>query len=207
MKLTIATGGVSYRMQRDERSVGSLIELAMFCGRSSQYEYAGHQAYHSSNIWTGRAVWLRELIADVSIDIAVSVDSDTTFRPIQLLVELERMNSLDNAIGLCPVRVGGTDECNLAFEHPTSGVRRIRLSGLQELLKSGQREIHSGGFGVAVFNLHWYREHWPLPAPERIEFGMGEDTEHCLAVRKRGGKVIALAVPTDHFAWGEKQTR
>jgi hypothetical protein len=205
MTVTIATGGCTYRMLRDERSMRSIIELAAACERSpGEFNYGGHYAKHTSNLWTGRAEWLRDMIADKLTDFAVSIDSDTAFNAMRLLIECRRINALDIAIGICPVRIGGTGECNLNIGDPP---RRIRAAGLAELLKSDAREIESGGFGVAVFNLWWYREHWPLPAPEVIELGLGEDVEHCRAVRKRGGKVIALSVPTTHFAHDERHTQ
>jgi hypothetical protein len=201
--IRIATGGPSYRLLRSEHSVRSLIELACLCQHSTEYHYDGHSAFHTSNLWTGRASWLRAMIGDASIDVAIACDTDTSFQADRLLPELRRVvGSVHVAIGICPVRIGGTEECNLNI-----GGKRIRAAGLIELLKSQRRDIESGGFGVAVFNLAWYRANWPLPAPERVEIGLGEDTEHCEAVRSRGGKVIALSVPTSHGAFGENETR
>lgn len=221
--ITIITGGPSYRLMRHEQSATALMELAVLCerfgsaaaahGSQSGFSFAGHNPFHTSDLWGGRALWLREHIADKRIDAAIAVDTDTTFNAMRLLLEVrdQVVCKTDVAIGLCPVRRGGTGkpgtkgtgECNLQLD----GGKHIREGGLVELLRSERRDIVAGGFGVAVFNLGWYREHWPLPEPEEIRLGLGEDIEHCHAVRKRGGRVVALAVPTEHFAFGEQMTR
>ena len=56
----------------------------------------------------------------------------------------------------------------------------------------------AGGFGVVIFNLDWFREHWPRPEPEHTDVTMGEDLEFCLAVRRRGGVIRVVHVPTHH---------
>jgi hypothetical protein len=215
------TGGCTYRMLRHEQSAGSIMELAVFARGDASLTWGGHYAMHTSNLPQGRALWLRDLISSqgyaLPINVGISVDGDTAFSALALLREIPLVTG-DVAIGLCPVRIGGTEDlCNLCLstddEAASANLRPVaerRISWGAELrskLKSSDRDIASGGFGVAVFNLDWYRRHWPLPEPEAVSILTGEDIEHCRSVRKRGGRIIALAVPTDHFAWGEKQTR
>jgi hypothetical protein len=197
-------------MQRDDRTVGSLMQLAMEIeryGKHGAFQLIEHRGMHTSDLWTGRAQWLRNQIADVEVDVAISVDTDTSFNPMRLLIELPRVTgAVDVAIGLCPVRVGGLDAvCNFNVGTEADS-KRIRMAGLAELLNSDKRDIESGGFGVAVFNLAWYRAHWELPSPELVGFKVGEDIAHCRSVRRRGGRVIGLAVQTAHYAYGEVNT-
>ncbi len=217
-------GGCVYRMQVDTRHAGS---LAMMAQASASFMEAPQLAdvdyMHTSNLPAGRCLWLRRQIEATSLKWAVSVDGDTTFDSIQLLRELSVVDG-NFAVGLAPVRIGGTESlCNLCIKiadeeissfvgadgkltmAPSHG-RRAYAHELDAVLK-GDRIIASGGFGVAVFNLAWFRANWKEPAPERVAIDTGEDIEFCRSVRARGGMIAALRVRTDHYAWGEKMTR
>jgi hypothetical protein len=199
-------------MLRDERSAASIATLAVMAARrGDQLAWAGHQSMHTSNLPAGRCTWLRELIAETRVEWAISIDGDTTFEASDLLLALPSVTG-GVAIGVAPVRIGGTgDLCNvnLHARDEITGPHGKRASFGNELARvmSERIPIASGGFGVAVFNLGWFRNHWALPVPERVSIDTGEDIEFCASVRERSGKILALPVRTDHFAWGERQTR
>lgn len=204
------TGGCVYRMAGDERRLGSICEMAVRAARRGDHiAWAGHHAIHTSNLPQGRCLWLREQINDPRLTWAISVDGDTTFEAQDLLLELPRVIG-DAAIGIAPVRVGGTEDlCNLCLSDGDESSHGARIGWGDELraVLRGSGDIASGGFGVAVFNLDWFRRQWAAPVPERVAIDTGEDIEFCRSVRARGGRIIALRVKTDHFAWGERQTR
>lgn len=208
-----------YRMQGDERRTASIATLAVLAARrGDQLAWAGHQSMHTSNLPQGRCLWIRELIEDVRVTWAISIDGDTTFDGGDLLHEIPAVVG-SVAMGICPVRIGGTDDlCNVNLDDdderisaslaPTISVgTRARWGDRLKRVMHERTPIASGGFGVVVFNLEWFRNHWRDPQPERVSIDTGEDIEFCRSVRSRGGKIIALGVRTDHFAWGERQTR
>jgi hypothetical protein len=220
-------GGCVYRMQVDTRHAASLVMLgvgacqtALRDGRPVPHLLAEIDYMHTSNLPQGRALWLRRQIenGNGALRWAISCDGDTSFDAAQLLDELHLVDG-QTAIGIAPVRIGGTASlCNINIDDadeqtsktidgaaPLHG-RRVFSDELQKVL-DGDRQIASGGFGLVVFNLAWFRQAWPDPAPERVSIHTGEDIEFCLSVRDRGGRIIALRVKTDHFAFGEKQTR
>lgn len=201
-------------MSVDARHASS---LAMLAAASARYDATTGmerqppqlrviQYMHTSNLPQGRALWLRAQIDDDSIDWAVTVDGDTTFSAIDVLDAFWSVVD-DVAIGIAPVRIGGSDGVvNLNLDIPDGGERRIEPREITETIKE-QRLIASGGFGLAIFNLRWFRRRWPDPAPEGISMMCGEDIAMCRSVRARGGAIRALRVRTDHFAFGEDQLR
>ncbi len=219
-------GGPAYRQQVHVQHAASMMALAGASTiRGDGPLLAGVDYRHSSNLPQIRCLWLRDQIAErqPTFKWAVSVDSDTTFNANQLLHEISQVDG-QIAIGLAPVRIGGTEDlCNLnltAEDEEISATmqdgklavipalgKRIKWGDDLKKVLEGDRRITSGGFGVAVFNLDWFRTCWREPEPEFCSIATGEDTEFCRSVRKRGGGIIALRVNTDHFAWGEKQTR
>lgn len=212
-------GGCAYRQQVHVRHASALAALACAPVKGGPI-LASIDYKHTSNLPAGRALWLREQLADMEgrLSWSVSVDSDTTFDAAQLHHEITGVDG-QFAIGIAPVRIGGTEDlCNVCItdederisatkitERPGVG-RRAFLAELRTVL-DGDRIITSGGFGVVVFNLRWFRQCWPDPAPEHVSIDTGEDIEFCRSVRARGGLIRLLAVQTDHFAWGERQTR
>jgi hypothetical protein len=206
-------GGCWYRLQCRERVCASIASLACIAGQMGA-PWLGMRVLHTSNLWTGRCEWLRGEMNDEKVKWAIAVDSDTSFDAAQLLMSLKRMESTDIAIGCAPVRVGGTGSVvNLNLEIPDEELawtgtrhpndmkpeRRITMEKLSQVLRDGS-DIASGGFGVAVFHLDWFREHWPDPSPElrTPNNWVGEDIAFCQAVRYRGGRIIALPVSTEH---------
>lgn len=204
-------GGCVYRLMVDTRHASSLAALAAASAIDpSAPMISAIQYKHTSNLPAGRCEWLRDQIADTSLRWAISVDGDTTFHAGALLTEM-RVVAGDFAIGLAPVRVGGTDgTCNINMTKADEDARRnerpVTMAMLRDILQ-GDRKITSGGFGVAVFNLEWFRAKWPDVAPECVSILTGEDIELCRSVRRRGGNVALLNVPTDHYAWGEAMLR
>ncbi len=166
---------------------------------------------HTSNLWTGRCQWLNGELADKDCKWAVAVDSDTSFNAATLLAAFAKMDRANVAIGCAPVRVGGTDSiCNLNLRlgdevggtvdgAQSNGEYRVTAKELGEVLR-GTGEIASGGFGVAIFHLDWFRQNWPKPEPEvnGPNYWVGEDIEFCRSVRRRGGKILALPIETEH---------
>jgi len=218
-------GGCAYRQQVHVNHAAAVAMLASIATvRDDGPMLAGIHYIHTSNLPQGRCLWLRDQIADKQLKWAISVDSDTVFTPQHLLAELKQVDG-QTAIGIAPVRIGGTtDLCNINLTQEDENIsaemdgathardmpiveRRVQWGDELKRVLDGDRHITSGGFGVVVFNLEWFRAAWPLPAPEFVSIATGEDTELCKSVRRRGGIIKALKVATDHFAWGEKQTR
>lgn len=212
-------GGCVYRMLVDGRHAASLAMLARMSGQSFP-ALASIDYRHTSNLPQGRCLWLRDQIArEPHVDWAVSCDGDTSFDAVHLLLEMTRAEGAI-AMGIAPVRIGGTEalsNINVTVtdeeiskshldKHPGEIVRRADEGRLKKVL-DGDRLIASGGFGLVVFNLSWFRTCWPEPEPEHVSIHTGEDIEFCRSVRARGGLIAALRVKTDHFAFGEKQTR
>lgn len=166
----------------------------------SSYDYM-----HTSNLPQGRAQWLRRQIRDVETAIAISMDSDTWFRDAkQMAAQLRELVSRDWmswALALAPVRQGGTDRCNLrtlgnAAGGPSVG-DPLPWSEIDSWAQAGI-PIGGGGFGLAVFNLRWFRNRWLDPEPERCSINTGEDIEMCLSIRRREGQIRVLPVETNH---------
>lgn len=211
--LSFVVGGCVYRMHV---SVHHMLSVASLVGasvaRQAADERAAHRVHsfdyaHTSNLPQGRSLWLRRCI-ETDADLAISIDSDTEFNPSDLYLELERVQGSSVAIGCAPVAVGDTGLCNLnrywdgGIAAGGSSIGEIRLDqeSLAECL-CGSRMISSGGFGLAVFNLQWFRNNWREPEPERASIHTGEDLEMCYAVRRRGGMIAALKVRTHHHAF------
>lgn len=153
---------------------------------------------HSSNLPQGRSVWLRRQISNRTLEWTVSADSDSKFSAEELTKAMELVTG-KRAIGIVPMVRGGTELLNI--NGPNGVLSPHDLTGM-----FGGRlhcEVSSGGFGVAVFNLKWFREHWPLPAPEMSDkvdaIYQGEDIQMCHSVAKRGGSIVALMVTATHM--------
>lgn len=180
-------GGCVYKLEVRAEHATALALLAMAGGR--EVGLRGIDYTHTSNLPQGRALWLRRAIADTTIDVAVSMDADTWFTdPRAMVIAIERA-ARDSTIAIwgAPVRRGGTaDESNI---RDVAGVA-YPMEHLPDV--DALESIGSVGFGVAIFNVGWFREHWPEPSPEQCSIGTGEDVEMCLAVIRRSG-IIACA--------------
>lgn len=224
MRVPLIVGGCAYHLSVRTEHVGSLVAFATqvayddaavildesaghvtgLARKRPSYEIVKVDYQHTSNLPQGRCDWLRRAVLftmDRGRALALSVDSDTSFTAGDLVLDMERCLAPDVAIACAPVRIGGTQLCNLNVtrEHETRG-RMIDRASMDELARvlEGDRNIESGGFGLVVFNLSWFRVNWPEPTPEGIEYTVGEDIAMCRAVRARGGRVIALRVRTQH---------
>ena len=153
---------------------------------------------HTSNLPQGRSLWLRTAIVSSTATYAITVDSDTAFDAKAVIGELEHMSGNGIAIGIVPVvRNIGRMTLNIFMDQgravlPSScGGNRFPLWG--------------GGFGMAVFNLAWFRSYWREPFPEvyginpEDAINQGEDIQMCRSVVERGGKIIPLWIPTAHY--------
>lgn len=193
-------GGCWYRLQCRERVTASIALLAYMSGQADA-PFLGMRVMHTSNLWTGRCTWLKGEMENPLVRWAIAVDSDTSFDAGQLLSAMAAVNGRI-AIGCAPVRVGGTDgicNLNLKADDESAGYRRMNGDDLRAVL-TGDGNIASGGFGLAVFNLDWFRAHWPEPKPELTPPNnwVGEDIAFCQAVRRRNGRIIALPISTEH---------
>lgn len=218
-RIPLVVGGCAYRLGLRVEHAASLAQFAaciavddMEAGamdssdRSDRpsFEIASVDYQHTSNLPQGRCQWLARAVAFTSrapLALAVSIDSDTSFHAFDLMLDLPVVLAPDVAIGCVPIRVGGTSLCNLNVTavHGSRGrtVDRMAMEKLGAVLE-GNRNIESGGFGLAVFNMTWFRTHWPEPEPVGIGLNVGEDIAMCRAVRERGGRVVALRVRAQH---------
>jgi hypothetical protein len=209
-------GGCCYRMQVDARQVASVAALSVHSamggdpsGPSLTPLLTTFDYTHTSCLTMGRMEWLRKQIADRDLTWAVSLDSDMVFSPMELLADMPIVSGRF-AMGLAPARVAGTTLGQLHIREWNEEYPPGEYWNEFKACLDGNREICSGGFGLTVFNLDWFREHWPLPAISwegESTMTFGEDVAFCLNVRSRGGKIAALRVSTDHYGYGEAQTR
>lgn len=191
-------GGCAYRNMVHTRHMSSVLELLQVSRRSASAPvFAGLSYMHTSNLPRGRCEWLRALLA-TEAEWAVTVDSDTEFSAPELLARMEFVHS-GRAIGIAPVVIGGTGRAPILNINDGQGrVSTDDMACLGALESLGVVPIQSGGFGLAVFNLRWFRRHWPAPVPERVSWERSEDIAMCESVTRRGGSVVALAVGTVH---------
>lgn len=217
-RIPLVVGGCAYQLAVRAEHAISIATLATYVasdearaahsdeGREDPTYEIACDYQHTSNLPQGRCQWIGRavqvlLASGHTRGLAVSIDSDTSFDAGDLLLSLSTIDD-DVAIACAPVRVGGTTlvNLNLTKQHEKRGptVDRMSIDELTKLLGSDKRDIESGGFGLAVFNLAWFAKRWPQPTPEGIELMVGEDIAMCRSVKKRGGRVIALRVRTMH---------
>lgn len=202
MRVAFSIGGCAYRMMVSCQHAGHVALLAAQARTPSEgCDLRAIEYMHTSNLPQGRCAWLRDQIAKIEIDAAITMDSDTWFvSPPEVLRGMRKVIAEGWAIGIAPVRQGGDQQrCNLrAFADDDDVIIPLTWAELGERFATSNVGIAAGGFGLAVHNLAWYRKHWPLPSPETASFDSGEDMEHCRSLRRRGGKICALAIGTEH---------
>lgn len=186
--LRYVVGGCVYRSLVHVRHMGSVLQLIA----ANAGGFRGLRYIHTSNLPAGRVSWLRACIADKGIDRAISVDSDSEFDGAQLN-DVMHVPPESIAIGCVPFVIGGTG--NKININDINGMR-MSLSDVR-YLRSDYEVIESGGFGVAVFNLDWFRSHLPEPTTEGDQ-SFGEDICMCRLVGKHGGKIAVLRVSSVH---------
>lgn len=205
-RIPVVIGGCAYHLNVRCEHAASLATLATMLAYDDvarddsgppSFEIVNVDYQHTSNLPQGRCDWLRRAIA-LGKGIAISIDSDTSFNASDLLPELALAVDSTVAISCAPVRVGGTSLVNLNVRDNDAGEGRCSVDELSRVLASKHRDIASGGFGLAIFNIEWFARHWREPTPDGITHGVGEDVAMCRAARKRGGRVIALRVRTQH---------
>jgi hypothetical protein len=201
-------GGVVYRSLLHTAHQGSVVGMIVASipedgtARPAPWEmlWDGQFDYvHSSNLPAARAEWLRRQIANSAISWSVSVDSDSEFDGGTFLRCLQQAS--DAAIVIVPMMIGGGGgrvNCSIGASRQSAG----QMTKLFRASNKLNREvaITSGGFGVAAFNLEWFRSHWPDASAERhsADSVYGEDVEMCLAVGRRGGTITAVPVNSQH---------
>lgn len=198
--MKIAIGGCAYRSMVHVVHASSVAYFTAGCVLA-QHE-VNLKYRHTSNLPQGRCLWLREQISEGQ-DIAVSVDSDTAFDPMEAIAVIEDfaihcIAAQNVAIGIAPVFRShkGTVALNLYTGHG-------KMLAVDEC-DSGHRRLWAGGFGMAVFNLAWFRRHWEKPFPESFgapeeSIDQGEDIQFCRSVARRNGAITTLWIPTKHY--------
>ena len=200
--ITLAVGGIAYQSKVHVAHLQSVLTLGVLSDENAFV--IGHVEYaHSSNLPQARSLWLRKMISEHSLTHALSLDSDTSFDPMQMCNELNRLNRLLGPLGLgtaihCVPVVRDTNppSLNLFVNRGES----ISLSSCG----SGYPTLWAGGFGCVLFNLDWFRLNWNNPFPEQFGdsedwINQGEDIQMCRSVINRGGKVRPLWVGTRHW--------
>lgn len=191
----IAIGGCAYRSQVHVAHAQSVAGFAGICESAAVSLDIVYQ--HTSNLPQGRSTWLRGRIDSAGVSMAVSVDSDTAFNASELFKSFPIFTKAD-AIGIAPV-----------VRKTARGPMLNIYSDLGQTYAASQcggahPDLWAGGFGVAVFNLQWFRDNWDKPFPEVFgepedSINQGEDIQMCRSVIKRGGRVIPLWVSTVHY--------
>jgi hypothetical protein len=198
----IAIGGCAYRSMVHCAHAASLAEFAVECRDDDGAVLAEIAYQHTSNLPQGRSLWLRDRIRG-ECDVAVTVDSDTAYDARSMLRGCQYMRATefacpDIAIGIAPViRVNRRGFSLNIFHAPGEPLAPSACGG-------GHPDLWAGGFGVAVFNLAWFRRNWTDPYPESFgipsdSINQGEDIQMCRSVANRGGRIIPLWVPTTHY--------
>lgn len=239
---TFSVGGCVYRNMvhiAHASSVAMLVRESVMRVNGGPV-FAAFDYLHTSDLFRGRCEWLRRQIRNPDLYYAISVDSDSEFDGPALLTALSTMVG-SNAIGVVPMFIGGTPHLNVNG-WCTAGEERLTRGELAELFtehemrvdagvartdgtdgakyyddphyETAYTPISSGGFGVAVFNLVWFRRFWSDPYPEIasgsehgnggddrvVPITVGEDIAFCQAVNRRMGKIAALRVNARHVS-------
>jgi hypothetical protein len=198
-------GGIVYRKMvhvRHCQSMAMLMGESILHGEDGAPEFGAFDYRHSSNLPQARSMWLRAQIDQFGYRWAISVDSDTGFDAGSLLGAMSAVCG-NVAIGIVPMVLGDGRGVNVSVFDTTAdnGGKRPGKRATLEDISTPYMPIHSGGFGLAVFNLSWFRECWELPHPEQYDadpISQGEDIQMCMSVRKRGGLIVNLAVEATH---------
>jgi hypothetical protein len=196
----VAIGGCVYRSlvhTRHAVAVAQAYQLLQLAGASLvKFDYM-----HTSDLRSGRRYWLQRQIDDRELDLAVTIDSDSMFDPESLVRMLPYMHG-DRAIGVAPFVIGGTDgspKLNIIGD----GWSRWGSTELRALDSGLPVRCLAGGFGLAVFNLTWFRRRWSGQVidydRDLVGTQMGEDIELCMAARTRGADIVALPISTVHM--------
>lgn len=198
--MRLMVGGCVYRNMVHTSHCASMVSFAARI--AGDYGSELELCYrHSSNLPQGRSLWLRGALLSRA-EMAITVDSDTGFDGGILHDELLCLPRDSNswAIAVAPV-------CRDTEFGPRINVYSSQgmTCDPRAMLYGTVPRLWAGGFGLAVFNLHWFREHWPTPFPQpfgkpEIDYiNQGEDIQMCRSVSDRGGFIYAMYVPTVHY--------
>lgn len=193
--MNVVIGGCVYRSMVHTAHMMSVLDFVEALRGEADGVVLDYQ--HTSNLPQGRSLWLRRAIDRQIPGIAVTVDSDTSFSADSLFLELLAINrDCDWAIAVAPV-IRNNRPLGLNVFHARGEPLAPSVCG------GGRPSLWAGGFGLAAFNLQWFRQHWtPYPEP----FGdsgdwinQGEDIQMCRSVVKRRGTIVPMWVPTTHY--------
>lgn len=202
--MRLMVGGCVYRNMVHTSHCASMVSFA--ARLTDEFGYELELCYrHSSNLPQGRSLWLRGALLS-NADIAVTVDSDTGFDGHSLHYELNCLprDSDSWAIAVAPV-CRDTEFGPRINVYSSQGMTCDPRTMVHTLEKRTAISLWAGGFGLAAFNLHWFRKHWPTPFPQpfgkpEVDYiNQGEDIQLCRSVSDRGGRIYAMFVPTVHY--------
>lgn len=217
MTIRLILGGPSYRMEVDARHAAHLVTFALraslprvaakknFAGKlrhlvtpspvsilGTMYEHGTPVAYARNHLFTGA----------LEVDDATHLlwlDSDCSFVPSQIELYLHALLTLGDR----PMFVVPTPQRDRVVNVWETAETRARV-----FLDGELRACHAGGFGCVVFNLAWYRAHWPKspwfqdlwdPAIGYVS----EDVGHCHALIARGFQPLYAGAYVDHHDRGD----
>lgn len=213
----LAIGAPCYRMNQDARRGAMIAKLGLELERArARYVDDAHRKgvwlgrepaaivelgdIHTSLLPAGRAKVLHSAMEGTA-DWLLSVDSDTWMNTAALIRVIELLPDLPAAttaaIGVLVPQDDG--RVNAWGEENT----RLSASDIQPWRA---REVWAIGGAIMFHNLRWHRSvassnvRWPWVSYSVIATGMpgsymGEDVFHCEAVKRQGGKVLAVYVP------------
>lgn len=224
MKLIL--GGPSYRMEVDARHAANNVTFALRCalprivakkgfgGRlrhvvtPSPISIVGTHYQHCTPVAMARNALMKESLADTEATHYMMLDSDCSIPfdqcdPIILALL---------ALGDRPMFGVPAPQRNRQMNVWQS--RAVKWRADSTLRTDGKlHECWAVGFGCVVFNLDWYRKHWPSP-PWFLdgwdeELGpMGEDYRHCMELHdktstERSAVPLFAGAYVDHHDRGE----
>ena len=192
--IKLILGGPSYRMEVDARHSASLVPFAIRCAMPrmvAKKSFGGRMRYvvhpspisivaahyqHGTPVAVARNGILKESLERLEATHIMMLDSDCSIPGDQVDPIIKCLLALGDR-PMFGVPAPQRDRRANVWESRETKMTRLPLDG--EL-----HECYAVGFGCVVFNLGWYRAHWPK-APWFLdgwdsEFGpMGEDYKHC----------------------------
>lgn len=215
-KMTLIIGGPAYNMQVDARHASAMVELSLKALLSGQVESVNTLYEHGCPVEMARNSLFRKALSEKDATHLITADSDVYWE-----------NS-EELIWGCHYIWGYNMNGELVTPQPLMGIPVLQRNGAANILENegssdrlhgrirvgrGPRYCFAVGTGLCLYNLDWYRVHWPEGPWFRTDwfdiFGNGrdifvsEDFWHCLELRRFVVKPLwAPLVRTWHAARG-----